>query len=323
MSLCGAGRRTGRIPVVRVLGGVLLLVGGWLLPALPAQAGDPGTAGVLSLRLGVGARSGAMGETGVAHATDATAVYWNPANLRAAAGTQLGLQHTEYFGLFRQEAFTLSHQTEFGSFGLLLSGFYSDDVDRTELESTGVTFGTFRPYDVVAGLGYALDVAEVSIGVVAKVVYERIDAFSASAGAFDIGVAHDAKIEGLRLAAVVQNLGNTMTLDEEEFDLPRTARLGFSYRPHLASMPGLRRLLTAAEIVLPNDGNGRLHAGAELEVHEDFVVRVGQRFSYDTWGPTFGAGFQRGPLHVDYAFMANDNDFDTTHRFSLRLAYLP
>ena len=50
------------------------------LPAAPAVAGNPGDAGLLSLRLGVGAREAGMGETGVASSTGAAAIYWNPAN---------------------------------------------------------------------------------------------------------------------------------------------------------------------------------------------------------------------------------------------------
>lgn len=295
----------------------LLLAGG-------AAAAEPGDSGLLWLRLGIGARSGGMGETGVASATDANAVYWNPANLTSAPGTQIGLQHTEYFGsLFRQEALTLSHSTPYGTVGLIFSGFYSEDIDRTELEQTGVTLGTFRPYDVVGGVAYAFDFREVSVGVTTKFLYERIDAYAGSTFALDLGIAADAPLEGLRMAAVVQNLGPALTLDQEEIELPRTVRFGAAYRPIFERARALENTLWVAEIVTPNDGNGRLHAGVELRVHELFVVRGGHRFAYDTWGTTFGAGFSRGPLFVDYAFMANDNDFDTTHRISLRLAYLP
>lgn len=301
---------------------LLLLV--TLLGASGASAGEPGDAGLLWLRLGIGARSGGMGETGVASATDANAVYWNPANLTSAPGTQIGLQHTEYFGsLFRQEALAVSHHTEYGSIGLLFSGFYSEDIDRTELDQTGVALGTFRPYDVVGGLAYALDFRQVSLGVTTKFLYERIDAYAGSTFAFDLGIAADAPLEGLRMAAVVQNLGPALTLDQEEIELPRTVRFGAVYRPMFEQVKALENTLWVAEIVAPNDGNSRLHAGVELRVHELFVLRGGHRFAYDTWGTTFGAGFARGPLFVDYAFMANDNDFDTTHRISLRLAYLP
>ena len=295
-----------------------------LLMAVPASAGKPGDAGLLWLRLGIGGRSGGMGETGVAALTDANAVYWNPANLTAARGTQIGLQHTEYFGsLFRQEALTLSHNTQYGSFGLILSGFYSEDIERTELDQTGVALGTFRPYDVVGGIAYAFDFRNVSLGATTKFLYERIDAHAGSTFAIDLGIAADAPLEGLRMAAVIQNLGPELTLNEEATLLPRTVRAGVAYRPAFEQARLLANTLWAAEIVTPNDGNGRLHAGLEVRVHESFVVRGGHRFNYDTWGSTFGAGFSRGPLFVDYAFMANDNDFDTTHRVSRRLASPP
>ncbi len=281
------------------------------------DAGQPGDAGLLSMRLGMGGRSGGMGETGVATTQDATAMYWNPANMAYAKGTQIAVQHMEYFGLFRKETMTLAHETDYGSFGLLFSGFYSEDIDRTAPDPVGVTQGSFRPYDVVVGVGYARAFDQFSLGIVTKFVYERIDAYSGSAGAIDLGVTHHAAIEGLTLAAAVQNLGSSMTLNQESFDLPRTFRAGLAYRPMPLSWAG--RFLGTAEIVLPNDGNSRLHAGLEIELDPSFHLRVGHRFQYDTWGPTFGAGFQRAGLRVDYAYMANDNDFDTTHRFSLSL----
>jgi hypothetical protein len=292
-------------------------------PVERVLAGSPGEAGLLSMRLGIGGRGGGMGETGVATAVDATAMYWNPANMAYAAGTQVSVQHMEYFGLFRQEALTLSHETPYGSFGLIFSGFYSDDIDRTAPEPVGVTQGTFRPYDVVAGLGYSRAFEQFAVGVVAKFAYERVDAYSGSAPAVDIGITHRAVIDGLVLAAAVQNLGPTVTLDQEEFNLPRTVRAGLAYRPLGMDVAGLDRLLGTAEIVMPNDGNSRLHAGVEFELDPSFQLRAGHRFQYDTWGPTFGAGFQRAGLRVDYAFMSNANDFDTTHRFSLSLVSLP
>ena len=91
--------------------------------AATAAAGNPGESGLLSMRLGVGARNGAMAETGAATTTDATAIYWNPGALAYLEGTDLSFQHMEYLGLFRAESLVLGHQTEFGTLGLLVSGF--------------------------------------------------------------------------------------------------------------------------------------------------------------------------------------------------------
>ena len=125
-----------------------------------------------------------MGDTGVATAFDGSAIYWNPANLAYVDGTQLTLQHMEYFGgLFRKESLAVGHTTEYGSFGLLFSGFYSKELDRTSDEPAGVTQGTFQPYDLVIGVGYAFRFAELSLGITGKLVYERIDLYDGSSGA--------------------------------------------------------------------------------------------------------------------------------------------
>jgi hypothetical protein len=289
-----------------------------------ALAGDPGSAGLLSMRLGVGARYGAMGETGVASAYDGSAIYWNPANLAYAPGTQLTLQHMEYFGgLFRKESFALGHSTDYGSFGLLFSGFYSKELDRTSDEPAGVKQGTFQPYDVVIGVGYAFQFGEIALGITGKLVYERIDLYDGSTGAVDIGVTHKASVAGLTLGAALQNMGSKMVLNQQEFDLPLLLRLGAAYGLQAAKLSsGRERLMLTGEVLVPNDGNSRLHAGAELFLHELFALRGGYRFSYDTFGATFGAGFRKDAFSLDYAYMGNrDDTFDASHRFSLSLGF--
>ncbi len=294
-----------------------------LAAAAPATAGDPGDAGFLSLRMGVGARNGAMGDIGVAESNDATAMYYNPANLVYGDGTQMTLQHLEHFGLFRQEAMVLSHRLPKGTIGLSFSGFYSDPLERTTIDRVGVSQGEFQPYQLAVGLGYAYPFSSFSIGIVGKFLYERIDAYGASGLALDLGITHRSKLAGLTLAAAVANLGGQMTLKEEPYDLPLTVRLGASYTPQLEGESFAENLTVATDFLFPNDGNGRIHLGSELRLHQNFAMRVGYRFNYDTYGLTAGAGFRMGLLSVDYAFMDNANELDDNHRFSLSFDFQP
>ena len=76
-----------------------------------AWAGNPGEAGFLSLRMGIGAREAAMGETGVASSEGAAAVFWNPANnVFKDFETGLVLQHNRYLGLFNHESAAVAHR---------------------------------------------------------------------------------------------------------------------------------------------------------------------------------------------------------------------
>lgn len=296
-----------------------LILLGTLAPL--AQAGEPGSAGLLFLRSGIDGRSAGMGETGVASAVDASAVYWNPALLARARGSQIGLQHMEMYELFRMESFYASHATPYGSFGLLLTGFYSDQVERTEVDRVGEILGTFQPYDLVGGVAWGNVFGSVMVGLTGKVIYERIDAYSGTAFAVDLGIAHDTRIDGLRLAAVLQNLGTDLTLNEEATALPQIFRAGVLWNPRLESARWARRILLSGEFLAPNDGDAKVHGGLEFELERRFLVRGGYRAGYDTWGETFGAGFRNGLLAVDYAWQANSNDFEPTHRISLRFEF--
>lgn len=295
------------------------------VPPSAARAGDPGSAGLLFLRTGVDARSAGMGETGAALANDASAVYWNPALLARARGSQIGLQHTEMYDLFRMEAAYASHETPYGTFGLLLTGFYSDEIERTETDRVGEVFGTFQPYDLVGGLswghGFQTEFGLVMAGITGKAIYERIDAYSGTALAADVGFAIDTLIDGLRVGAAFQHLGTDLTLDEASTALPSTLRGGFLWNPRFESAQWARRAQLATDLIVPNDGDPKLHGGLEVQIERRFVVRGGYRAGYDTWGETFGAGFRNDLLAVDYAWQGNDNDFEATHRISVRFAF--
>lgn len=198
-----------------------------------ALAGNPGEAGLVSLRLGVGAREGAMGETGVASSTGASAVFWNPANnVFADFETDLVLQHYSYLNTFSHESAAVAHRMGKGVIGFMFTGFYSDAIDRYSEEPVGIPEGTFKPYDVSFGLSYAHALGErFAAGMTAKLVYEKIDLYSDTGFAFDFFVSHKAVVDGLVFAASATNVGGQMNLKDEPFDLPTAFRVGGSLRP--------------------------------------------------------------------------------------------
>lgn len=119
------------------------------------QAGEPGTAGFLSLRLGSGARAAAMGDAQVALAKDATAVYWNPAGLAAIQGTSFALQHNKWFDTIRLTSAAFGHATDFGVFGLNFAGMYMDAIPKVETASNA-DLGNFNVYEVAISAAWAL-----------------------------------------------------------------------------------------------------------------------------------------------------------------------
>jgi hypothetical protein len=303
--------------------GTVLLAGAMALTATVAAAGEPGKAGMLSLRLGVGAREAAMGGAGVASTTGAAAAYWNPALATfEAEGTSLMLQHHRWFDLFDHNAAALTHRAGPGVIGVTFIGLYSDEIERYGTEPVGVPQGTFAPYDVAFGVSYSRQLnRRFSAGVQAKFLYEKIDIYSDSGVAFDIFLAHRSDVvPGLSIGASATNLGGQMTLNQEPFDLPQMFTLGAAYGPLSGALAD--RLLVAGDLALPNDGNAKAHLGAEVKVVPEFALRVGYRVNYDSQGLTAGAGFVYGVVGLDYAYEdITAEGLESGHKFALHMDF--
>ncbi len=287
-----------------------------------ALAGNPGDSGFLSLRMGIGAREAAMGETGVASSSGASAVFWNPANnVFADFETGLVLQHHRYLGLFNHESAAVANRLGKGVLGVIFMGFYSDSIDRYGSEPVGVPEGTFKPYDVAFGVSYAHPLGDsFAAAVTAKLIYEKIDIYSDTGFAFDFFLTHKAVIDGLMLAASVTNLGGQMNLRDEPFDLPTAVRLGAAWTPVDDFFK--EKLTLAGDVVFPNDHDEKAHIGAEFKIIPEFSLRAGTRINYTNQGLTAGAGFRAGVLGVDYAYEESTVEgFNDGHKFSLNLVW--
>jgi len=290
-----------------------------LVPAA-AHAGDPGSAGVPFLRVGMGARAAAMGDAYAAIAEDASTVYWNPGAMPAVLGTHVSLTHTEYFLSMRLEHAAVTHETKWGTFGFSFTGLYMDDMERYDEVASALPVGYFGAYDASFAVAYGRYLfPNVAVGLSVKPIWERIDELSADGIAVDAGIFHVSRVRGLNLAAVVGNVGPPMKFVEEEFALPRYVRVGGSYEREITSLEG--RLLLAFDLMFPNDDDMRQHIGAEYAYRRMVALRAGYKGGFDSQGATFGLGVMWRNLDVDYAFLPVSNDIGDTHRMGIGLSF--
>ena len=289
-----------------------------VIAAAPAclSAGEAGTSGFLFLRLGDGARASGMGEAFTAVANDATAIYYNPGGLANIEGVELNVSHTEWLQDIRFEQVSVANEAFGGAIGLSFTGVYFGSMDRYPDYPALVPDGSFAPYDLSVAGGYAMDVLpNLSAGVTAKFIYEKIDFESATGWAVDVGVVHRSMIKGLTLAASMLNLGPQAKFVEEKFYPPFQIRGGASYRIDSDRLRG--NVILAADAVFPNDGDAKLHMGMEYNYRKLLSVRAGYKANYYTQGPTMGLGVYYRSLRFDYAYMPMDYDLGDSHRFSI------
>ena len=179
-----------------------------LLPSLGGERS--GTSGFQFLKIPVDARAAALGESVVASAKDASALFWNPALVAQTTGTQLGFYHTAYFVDVMLDYAAVSVPVPGSNFtiGASLQTLNSGDMDvTTEFQPFG-TGQKFSLMDLAAGLTVSQRLTDLfSYGITSKYVRESVAGISTSTVVFDLGIFYRIDDTGARMAVSVRNFG--------------------------------------------------------------------------------------------------------------------
>ncbi|MDD5302460.1 MAG: PorV/PorQ family protein [Elusimicrobia bacterium] len=225
---------------MRNINGALLMLA-LLLPAGRASAvsSAAGTSGAQFLKLGSGARAGAMGDAFTAIADDAFSAYYNPAGLARLQRPQLAGAHSALFqGVSYQSLAVVIPfgrgegreriETEGNKHAIGLSIYYLGvgDIERRTGDST-LPVGTFNSADSAYALSYSYAPSDrLSLGFTGKYIHESIDSYSGSAMAADVGVLYRVNPhteKPITLGGSIRNIGNRIGYVSSETDpLPTT-----------------------------------------------------------------------------------------------------
>lgn len=212
-----------------------------LLLSTPASAKSSaaGTSGAQFLKLGAGARAGAMADAFTAVADDAFAAYYNPAGLARLPRAQFGGAHSAMFqGVSYQSlAFVVPFgrgegreriETDSNKHALGLSIYYLGvgEIERRTGDST-LPVGSFNAADSAYAASYAYAPTDrLSLGFTGKYISQTIDTFSGNSMAADLGVLYRVNPhteKPITLAGSVRNIGKRIGfVSSETAPLPTT-----------------------------------------------------------------------------------------------------
>lgn len=248
----------------------------------PAFGGErTGISIAAALKIGVGARASGMGETFVAIADDASALYWNPAGITQFKSNQALFGYTRWLGgLTHQSMNVVYHVDENNALGasIGLLGVGSIPV-TTEFQPRG-TGETFRMQNINIGLTYSRQFTEqFSAGVTLHYIHEDLGKASLNGVLFDAGTYYRTGLGSSRFAVAVSNFGGkikpTGTVSTmgslpdfnggsqssfQSFDPPINFRIGFAIEPILEEN---YRLTVALQLNHPNDNSENYCLGSE------------------------------------------------------------
>jgi hypothetical protein len=339
----------------------LIVLGLLLTSGLYAQEGEissgtiskVGTTAGQILKLGVDARSIAMGGAFTAVANDISSIYWNPAGLARIYANEAIFTHTEWLAETSYEFGAVAvNLGSVGTIGAMVTAFNSGDMAVRTVEQPDGTGEFFDVTNMVVGLSYARNLTEnFAMGFSVKYIYERIWHMSANSFAVDIGTLFTTPFWGVKLGASISNFGGDMRLDGrdvmfasdpdpfndgnvsvvnaqyelESYSLPLRFQVGVAKDFDLGNES---RVTLAVDAIHPNDNYESLNAGMELGWQELVFFRAGYKSLLidDTEeGPTMGVGAKiriGGTvfLKADYAY-ADFNRLENAQRFSLTVRF--
>jgi hypothetical protein len=295
-----------------------------------------GTSSGSFLKIGVGARAVALGESFVAVANDPSAIVWNPAGLASLLRQEVQFSHVAWPGDVNYEflAYVLP-STRLGGSLAIQTGMLTTRLDETDEYHPFGTGRTFSYSDFVAGVAYGRRWTD-KLLVGAGIKYVREDLGSqvggpvASGTLVDLGSIYYLGYGSVRIATSLTNFGAEMTpggsytspytgerRNYDGFDPPIQFRYGLAFE---AVENAQQRLTVATEIVQPADNAQRVKAGLEWTWQRRFSLRSGYNFNADVM--RFSAGFGATmPMNlalgsIDYAY-TDGGPLGGVHRVSL------
>lgn len=303
-----------------------------LLPILGGQRAGISTAQFL--KIGVGGRAAALGESFVAISNDASALYWNPAGLSQFKDNQVMFSHNEWVvDIYHEFIGVVYHLDNDNTFGVSLTSVTMDDMPVTTEYAPFGTGEFFGFSDIAISVSYSRKMTDqFSFGGTVKYIEETLDKLKMRGVMIDLGTMYWTGLGSTRFAVTVSNFGAELAPDGEvilignrnnsewqSFAPPTIFRIGFAMEPYKSEE---HRFTTSIQLNHPNDNSENLVVGLEYEWNRIFSLRGGYKFNVDEQNYSFGAGvnvpISIAKFTLDYAF-ANFERLGSAHRFSIIL----
>ena len=291
---------------------VLLLCAG----AAAAQDGSGGTRSVFTV--GAGSRAIAMGGSFVALGDDPSALYYNPAALRANRHFGIMLNHIQLFSGFSDANYdflgivypTLS----VGSVGLGFMTAGTGGIREFDAYSRELGEITYRESQAILAYGFDLPwnlLGRLTLGSSIKILHQRVGDLSDTGSGVDVGLLYRTKyIEGFTLGANLQDVvGAETKLQETSDKVDRTMMFGAGYSRRFANGSVLN---LTAQYDIPERDDNDIRVGAEFVFKDLLGVRLG----YDSEQVTAGIGLAWHGYQVDYGYFSR-TDAGSSHPISL------
>jgi len=297
-----------------------------------------GTVAATFLEIPAGAAAVGMGTAFVSNASDASALYWNPAGAARFEKSEVLANHMSWIADTRFDfAALVLPLGEAGTVGVSFTSLGMEDMKVRTVDLPEGTGEYFSANDIAVGISYARKLSDrFSVGATVKYIQQSIWHETASAFALDIGTMFRTDLlGGMVIGASLSNFGTSLKLDGRDtrqfgrvdatilgsndripstiemdsWDLPLLFQIGVSFNP---VKEDVYRWTVAVDALHPNDNDESVNIGTELAYSEALFLRAGYSSIFLPWaegGLSLGFGVTSALLfssttdvQLDYAY---------------------
>lgn len=273
------------------------------------------------LKLGHGARGAAMANAQAAISDDVTSSFWNPAGLSQMRFQEASFMYNELVQSVQYQQ-ALYGQPIAGKGAFSLGANLLDFGKIDSFDAGGTPSGSVNAKDLLftGSWGRRLsDKTPLAAGASLKYMQSDLAGYKASAPMLDLGlqtVIDAGSMRGLRLGAVLRNLGPNVKYDREGSPLPQQLVLGAGF----SALGG--NLVVDADAINSKDTGSYLNTGLEYRLFQILNLRVGYTTLADFVGNgiSYGMGLRFTTWNLDYAFVPF-GDLGNTNRISVGIRF--
>ena len=299
------------------------------------QFAKVGTAGAQFLTIPVGARATGMGEAYIGVCEDATACFWDPADLVRIDKVSVFIGGFQWIAGFQHVNVAFAKRLNPVSVaGGFITVFDSGEMEETTIEEYGTgNYFSYKAYQ--AGVSYAASLTEkFSFGLNLKVLGEIYGPYSSTiAWAWDVGTIYFTGWKTLRFGMSIFHFGPDIkpsgtyidwtngepgdTMEYSPYPLPITFRVGAAMEVYETEN---MRVTLAVDGVHPNDNLEGLRIGTEISLMDMLFVRGGYALQKDEQDVSFGMGVKYNIFNIDYSF-TNMGALPDCHRMDVSISF--
>lgn len=315
-----------------------------------------GTTAAPFLKIGVDARSNAMGQAMVSLASDPSGLFWNPATIAYTEKVQAVVSHYDYVADLYVEYDAIAIPLGgVGVLGLSVTYLGMPDIERTTVALPNGTGEKVSANSLAVGATWANALTDrFAIGGSIKYIRETLWHSYASTIAGDVGLTYTTLNDRFRLGMSISHFGPDMQmsgrdmriqhdinpghngnnpsiigfLSAEKFPLPVLFRVGVSsdLTSFITDSKAVRWVV-AADAVHPNDDYEHVNLGSEVVISDMVALRAGYNRMFDPdeeGGLGLGIGFSYDLMGVGMRLDYANVDFgylERQNQFTLVLTF--